>query len=232
MSLANKLMMASMALGMMTFTSSAVLAADDVETSKEDAILFRIENIRPVANEEGITEKCAFTMTVYNRMPEEITEASLTLKWQDNIESKYKVTKDSVEVNDAKAAVQTIEKAIVLDTIPSHIQRSLEYEGETNKCFLLLDSIDYTVDNCIVAGEKVIGKDSKVSTEGGSCVNKFDYISSQNPEYYSEFKEKPDSVMERQAATAEGKEQEAIDVMYEETVQQLQKIENALNKIK
>ena len=101
MSFANKLMALSAVLGIMTVTSSAALAADTAETSQEDAILFRIENIKPVANEDGITEKCSFILTVYNRMAEEITEATMNLKWKDTIEDRYKIVGDNVESKDA-----------------------------------------------------------------------------------------------------------------------------------
>jgi len=236
MSFANKLMALSTVLGLMTFTSSAALAANadatKVETSQEDAILFRIENIKPIANEEGITEKCSFILTVYNRMAEEITEANMTLKWKDTIEDKYKIVGDNVESKDAKEALQVVEKEISIDTIPPHVQRSFQSLVDTNKCFLLFDNLEYTVNNCIVAGEKIMGKDSKVSVQGGSCNNKFDYINSQNPEYYSEFKDTPESVLEKQATTAEEKQVEVIDGVYSETVGQLQKIEDTLAKIK
>lgn len=232
MSFANKLMALSAVLGIMTVTSSAALAADTAETSQEDAILFRIENIKPVANEDGITEKCSFILTVYNRMAEEITEATMNLKWKDTIEDRYKIVGDNVESKDAKESLQVVEKEMSIDTVPPHVQRSFQGFVETNKCFLLFDNLEYTVNNCIVAGEKIMGKDSKVSLQGGSCNNKFDYINSQNPEYYSEFKDTPDSVLEKQATTAEEKQVEAIDGVYGETVMQLQKIEDTLNKIK
>ena len=82
------------------------------------------------------------------------------------------------------------------------------------------------MDSCATEDDKVEMKNSKVVSKGNSCGDKFDYIDSKNPEYYSEFKDVPESVMSKQI------EDEKISNDYRDTMNNLKKVGNVLAEIK
>ena len=68
-------------------TSDAFAARHPVmneETSQAGAVLFRVENIQPVKDSEGLTNKCSFIVTVFNRMDKEGDEKKLLITAADN----------------------------------------------------------------------------------------------------------------------------------------------------
>lgn len=201
-------------------------------TSLETGILFRIENIKPIKNKDGLVDKCRFLVTVYNRMDKEVKEASMVLNWKDNVADKYKIVGDKVEaVKDAKLQAYVLTKNIELKSILPHKQKSFEESIDTERCFLLFDQVDYKVTSCIADGDKVAMKDNKLQG-AGTCANKFSYINSQNPEYYSEFKDVPDSVLEEQVESEKKAGIEEINSSYEGAVKALNKLSETLDKMK
>jgi len=231
MKLINQFILPVLAFGC-AFISTASVAAENVATSEANAILFRIENIKPVENEDGLTDKCKFFITLYNRLDKDIKEVNMHLQWSDNIAAKYVIDQDKVvAVDNAKQAVTLVEKDIVLEKIPSHKQKSFEEYVDTDKCFLLLDQLTYKVDNCIAEGDKVVYKDNKLIGKG-SCISNFNYINSKNPEYYSEFQDVPESVLEEQAKAAKQQELDEINQINENTVKSLQETVKILEEIK
>lgn len=200
------------------------------ETSKPDAVLFRIENIKPVENENGLTDRCTFILTVYNRTQKEIEEAEIDLFWRDEISAKYKVENEEVTAVSKEAATTIIHKNMLLEKIFPHEQKSFEGEVETDKCFLLLDQVEYRVNTCIAAGDNIPVKDNK-RMGNGSCTGSFDYINSKNPEYYSEFKDVPESVLEKQAEESKARELSGIENAYKAAEEGLDKITKELERI-
>lgn len=200
-------------------------------TSEEGAIIFRIEDIKPLTNDNGLTDKCSFIVTVFNRMEQEIKEASLDFVWKDSIAAKYKIANDTVQtVSKPEDALTIITKNVMLENILPHRQKSFEFTVETDKCFLLLDQLEYKVNSCIAEGDKIIIRNNRrIGT--GSCINRFDYINSQNPEYYSEFKDVPESVLQQQMEDAKEAELEGINKAYGELNSSLDKINEELDKI-
>ena len=80
MNMFNKILLSG--LGALTVLSLANPAAAedkkaDVETSKANAILFRVENIKPIADKDGLINKCTFMVTAFNRMDKGVRVANL-----------------------------------------------------------------------------------------------------------------------------------------------------------
>ena len=201
------------------------------KTSDAGAILFRIENIKPLANEEGLTDRCSFLVTVYNRMEKKVEKINMDFRWQDAIAKKYQIVDDSVEpVDDPKEAITYMMKHIELENIFPHQQKSFEEIVTTDKCFLLLDQLEYKVNDCIAEGDKITVKNNQ-QTNRGSCINNFNYINSKNPEYYSEFKDTPDSVLEQQAEEAKAHELAGVEEVYKKSLADLKDVSVELDKI-
>lgn len=224
---------AVMALGTVVNADAAPSRKNQKEdTSDAGAILFRVENIEPVRNKDGFIDRCSFMVTVYNRMEKEVKEAVLELRWIDTISNKYDVQNGEVVVNDDEEASETeITKTVKLSSIMPHRQKSFTSEVATDKCFSLLDNVEYTVKSCINEGETLEMKDSKI-VGAGSCTGNFNYINSKNPEYYSEFKDVPDSVLEKQAEEEKRNELAKVNEKQNSILNQIKNVDEILKKIR
>ncbi|MCQ2735474.1 MAG: hypothetical protein MJ212_05980 [Alphaproteobacteria bacterium] len=202
------------------------------ETSDDNAILFRIENIEPIRNKDGLVDKCEFILTAFNRTDEDLKEAELELSWTDTISKRYNIQEGKVvAVEDDEEAESVATQTIMLESIMAHKQKSFKSEVETDKCFSLLDSLEYEVKSCVTEGEKLEMKNSK-SLSRGSCVGIFNYINSKNPEYYSEFKDVPESVLEKQVEEERKNEMEKVTNKVKSTIETLKKVDETLEQIK
>ena len=194
------------------------------ETSKPEAILFRVENITPITNKEGVTDECGYILTVYNRSDRPLKEAKLVLTWVDNLSGKYRLKENQLKVISGEKAVSYINSEITLDGVAPHKQKSFEQKVKTDKCYLLLDNTKFNVTSCNVEGL------SKV--EGETCQSLFNYIDSKNPEYYSEFKDVPASVLEKQAEDEKKQELSKIDETIGKITQNMDETTELLRKLK
>ena len=201
------------------------------QTSEEGAIIFRIEDIKPLKNDNDLVDRCQFIVTVFNRMDKEVKEASLDFIWKDNISAKYKIEDDDVKpVAKPEDALTIITKAIMIENILPHTQKSFEFEVETDKCFLLLDQLEYKVTSCIADGDKILIRNNR-RIGNGSCTNRFDYINSKNPEYYSEFKDIPESVLQQQLEEQKQAELAGVNKAYKSVIASINDIHEELDKI-
>lgn len=235
MNLVNKFITSVFAFGMALCLTTASFAEEknkEIEkTSDADAILFRIENIKPLANDQGLTDRCSFLITVYNRMEKKIEKIDLDFRWKDAIAKKYQIVDDDVKVvENMKDAETYINKHVELEEVYPHQQKSFEEMVETDKCFLLLDQLEYKVNDCIAEGDIIKTKNNQ-KLNRGSCIERFNYINSKNPEYYSEFKDVPDSVLEQQAEEAKAHELSGIENAYNQALENLGKVKEELDKI-
>lgn len=236
MSLYNKIISFGLTLSVAALICMPASAAENAnqnakpETSKAGAVLFRIENIKPVANDEGLTYKCDYVLTVYNRMEKEVKEANLDFSWVDNIAGKYAVQDEKIQTKTGKDAETLVSTKVQIKNIPAHRQKSFEQTLETDKCFLLLDNLKYKVENCVTVGNQTAMKDSKI-VGSGDCAGNFNYVDSQNPEYYSEFKDTPDNILEDQIEQQRDQNMQKINAGYDQIVKSLDETNETLQKI-
>lgn len=207
--------------------------AQNVDTSELGSIIFRIENIKPIKDKDDNIKKCSFVLTTFNRMDKALNEATMEMEWEDNITGKY-TAKLGLPKN-AKATENEsgnlITTTIKLSNVQPHIQKSFIGEVETDKCFLLFDTISYQVSGCVMDEEKVIIKDGK-AIGGSNCSNNFNYINSKNPEYYAEFKDVPESVLQKQAEDEKNLELAKINSNCDNILADLKKTDAALSGVK
>ena len=227
MSLNRKIFIAGMALSLLvSFGAKAQgteVAADNQTqaTSEEGAIIFRIENITPIANKDGLTDKCSYIMTVFNRMNQADKSADVVLSWKDNSSGKYQVKDGAIQVVAEKDATEVITSQVTIENIAPHTQKSFEQKVMTDKCFLLLDNVEFKVSSCRMDGDK-----------NASCDNKFNYIDSKNPEYYSEFKDVPESVLAKQVEEEKERELSKVTETVNSIMEAMDATEKELEKIK
>lgn len=233
MSRFNKILLSGTALLMAVSVISPVSAEEKKEASSDaGAIIFRIENIKPIADKDGLINKCNFVVTAFNRMNKGVREAKLNFQWQDNISAKYAVQGQEIKVNSKDAAKTIVSTEMTMNDIAPHSQKSFEGSVNTDKCFLLFDNLQYNVISCSNEGDKVEMRNSKIVNEENGCSNNFDYIDSKNPEYYSEFNDVPESVIAQQAEDEKVKEVEKINKDYNDIMESFKKISSTLAEIK
>lgn len=237
MTLNNKLVTWILAIAMVMGTAVSTEAAPSrrgkkTDTSDAGAIIFRIENIEPMRNKDGLIDKCSFMLTAFNRMDRPVREAEIQLNWADKISNRYDIKNDQViALEDAEVGDVVASKIMTLSSLQPHRQKSFSAEVNTDKCFLLLDNLEYHVNFCFLEDEKMEMKDSKL-IGNGSCTGNFNYISSKNSEYYSEFKDVPESVLEKQAEEEKKNEIAKVTEKYNSTISELKAISETLDRIK
>ncbi|MBR1756551.1 MAG: hypothetical protein IJ738_03160 [Alphaproteobacteria bacterium] len=194
---------------------------EEQASSDTEAILFRIENIEPIVNKDGLTDQCSYMMTVYNRTDKTVKNADLTLVWKDKIGDKYKIQGDEIKVASAEDAVRVITTDVSIDNIAPRTQKSFANKVATDRCYLLLDNVEFKVSSCV-------DEDAK----NNNCASKFNYIDSKNPEYYSEFKDVPASVLAKQAEEEKERELTKVSDTIKSITETMDATEAELEKIK
>ncbi len=203
----------------------------DEATSDNEAVLFRIENIAPIANKDGLTDKCSYIMTVFNRTDKALRAADLKLEWVDSISRKYQIENGQISVAEGGRAETRVIKDVSIDNVAPHTQKSFEQTVDTDKCFLLLDNLSFNVVSCQMEGDTVQYKDGQAA-KGLSCGVSFNYIDSKNPEYYSEFKDVPESVLAKQVQEEKERELSKVNDTVSSIMTTLDKTDQELEKIK
>ncbi len=229
------------------FGVSAVLAvltgvssvqASEADTSNKEAILFKIHDIVPVKNNEGEVVSCDYKATFYNRSSVNVSGAVLDLNWHDN------AIADVVEQEkqaDAKANNRNINRArsVTEKTTDKDVNTSLEVPAiapstqvevkstvNTDRCFLLIEDLNYKVKSCNSAA--VAGNGGR----GGSCAGMFMYVSPKDAQYYLEFK--AISVAEQKSAEESemDKQKKQNDETYRKTMGALEAAGTIISQIK
>lgn len=174
-------------------------------STKSHAILFKIHDITPVQNAEGLTSSCDFLVTFYNRTPDGMRFGKLDLGWVDNISDRYKI--DEEKTNEQESTERSfnlvsrgngniegsVKANIDMPPLGAYQQVSVKGHIKTEKCFLLLEPLQFKVTSCAIAEQN--DQSSKQATRSasprsaGECAGLFQFVDSQNPEYYDEFKE-------------------------------------------
>ena len=204
---------------------------DENSTSDAGAVLFRIENIKPIQNKDGLTDQCSYTVTVYNRMDKGLQTADIRFEWIDKISGKYKIDENQITAVEGANAELHIVKEMTVDNVAPHSQKSFTQKVNTDKCYLLLDNLQYVVKSCSLEGQKVQYKDGKAVADNG-CAKNFNYIDSKNPEYYSEFRDVPASSLAKQVEEEKERELSKVNATIDSIMNTLDATNGELEKIR
>ena len=73
-------------------------------SEKPHAILFKIHDIKPIENSDGVVTSCQYTATFYNRSPFNLRQAKMNLEWTDKISDLFQIeTPQADETTEKKA---------------------------------------------------------------------------------------------------------------------------------
>jgi len=215
--------------------------------NKPHVILFKIHDIKPVVDADGVTTSCNYVATFFNRTPTGLRQAKIDLEWTDSISAQYlnddpmtKLEKTEepkgAEIKDSVKPVKVNPRDVVRATIDvpaigSLKQFTIEGSVDTDKCFMLFDDVKYNVSSCSVL-ETETKKVKKADEKKDPCANMFQFVNSKNPEYYGEFKEVSYEELKEQKKTAEEKEQEEIKAAKEVVAKNFEEVKTILSGIK
>lgn len=216
---------------------------------KSEAILFKIHDIAPLKNNEGAVVACNFNATFYNRSDKDINGATLRLTWSDKtiggvIGDELKESAAKRKLNDkdgrySRATSQTervtpenIEATLEMPAVKAYKQMTLTSKIQTDRCFLLLNDMDFRIDSCSASENKNVDVISRAGNESTDCLKLFQYVSAKSPAYYKEFKKV--SYDEEKAAkkTEMQKNTQEINRVYGEAVDALNATSGSLSRIK
>lgn len=184
-------------------------------SSGENVVLFKVHDVKPLRNEDGIVTECEFGLTLYNRSPKNISNATMQLSWLDDGVSMVIDDEDKQDIEDIAADAKKknfinnrqlklprpktedfvskdLMATVVLPQIKPFRQVSLKSKIKSDRCFLMIGDANFSFSSCSIT-ESDSGSGSGVRRsgglmqEGGSCQTLFRFVSPRDPEYYREF---------------------------------------------
>lgn len=216
------------------------------ESTKPNAVLFKIHEIKPVTNPEGVVTDCDFLVTFYNRTNKGLRPAKIDMGWTDNvsnrymIETEYKEEAPTIKVErysnrQENEKLGDILTSVDMPSLGSYKQATVKASVKTEKCFLLLDNVSYRVASCsIVENEEENNTARRRSARSGAsaeCANLFEYVDSSNPEYHDEFKNISFSEQERLMLEDRKQDVSTLESSYEGIVKNFEKVEQIISNI-
>lgn len=217
--------------------------ANPIFASKPQVILFKVHDIKPVLNSDGVVVSCEYTATFYNRTPLSLRQAKIEFGWSDHISDLFAIDEKTEEGETATAqaplppkeeGLGTIRSSVDIPALGSLKQVSVHGTAETDKCFALFDSLKFNVPVCNILGQDS-GNDSRrgrADSEQINCAGMFAYVNSQHPEYYGEFKEISYEEQVEREKTQEEKESEMIAGINEKISENFEKTNTVIGNIK
>lgn len=180
-------------------------------SSGENVVLFKVHDVKPLKNEDGIVTDCEFGLTLYNRSPKSIDNATMQLSWLDDsvsmvideedkqdieeitADTKKKNFVNNPQLNPSRPKTENfvskdLTTSVTLPQIKPFRQVSLKSKIKSDRCFLMIGDARFSFSSCTVSES---GSESRRSSglrqEGGSCQSLFRFVSPRDPEYYREF---------------------------------------------
>lgn len=169
-----------------------------LSNASDNVVLFKIHDVVPVKDAEGLIVSCDFGATFYNRSPNEVTNASLNLSWADEvvadaINQEARNNKEAMRANrrntprygTATYNSNTVSLNLRLPPLKPNQQVSLKSKVATDRCFLLIEDMEINVNSCNVAMKE--GELTTASANNDMCKNLFRNVGPKSSEYYSDF---------------------------------------------
>ena len=203
----------------------------------DDLVLFKIHDVTPVKNDDGLVTSCSFGATFYNRSPYTLKSVRLNLSWEDESiansiarEKNENVRKNNRKSSETENRTSTVvSTAVNLYNLAPKTQKTLRAKIDSDRCFLLLNDVQYDASDCsITAAEGT--ENPYMGNE--KCTSFFEFVSTENPEYYREFKAISYSEEKANDSAGRSKDRSEINRLYDETMEEFNNVKTALSGIK
>ena len=253
----------SVACATLMLGSFGVKAEDQVDSgefsskiaSGENVVLFKIHDVTPIKNEDGVLTDCEFGLTLYNRSPKSVDSATIDLSWADEgissvIDDEDKKENDEIaagKVNSFTQARQpktetfetkTLTTSVVLPQIKPFRQVSLKSKIKSDRCFLMIENAEFSFSNCAVSDTSASTGSGRRLVSGGrtsgmsECQTLFRFVSPKDPEYYREFQKVSFNEEAAQRLEARKKDIDELEENYNQMMKNLGGVVETLDSIK
>ena len=160
---------------MNVMAADAEIPADEFSSkiaSGENVVLFKIHDVKPIKNPDGIVKDCEFNLTLYNRSPKRVDKATIRLSWIDESISQVINEEDKKDIDEIvnekekgeeflnenqpqarpikteDVASKTLVTTVVLPQIKPFRQVSLKSKIKSDRCFLMIENADFSFPDC------------------------------------------------------------------------------------
>ena len=168
----NKTFFLSLATAAYTFLNTFPAVALD----ENDAILVKIQDIKPIKDKNGITTSCEFLSTIYNRTNMDLSEISFDLAWVDTAVKNTIAIEQNINPNGRNNLSGTADyispdviSQISIPVLKRNSQKSMRGTINTNRCFILLEDAKIMVSYC----KKVKQTKCKIFSLVNHCLSTF-----------------------------------------------------------
>ncbi len=214
------------------------LASWATAQEKAPEVIYKIHDVTPVEENNKIVS-CNYSLTLFNRAPQMVSNLSLNLAWLDEVvDDQIKAEKqEKVYDKDGKVSgyngkskteeytTKRISTDISIPPLASGKQISLKANIKTDRCFLLLQKPELRVLNCQYGN-------SRSEANAGVCKNMFRFISSDQGDYYTEFKPISYEQAKQETEQQTQKEKEELENIYTNALSSVNRISDTLKSMK
>ena len=223
--------------------------------SGENVVLFKVHDVKPIKNQDGVVKNCEFRLTLYNRSPKNVDKATINLSWVDDSISEVideEDKKDIDEIADAKedndgyindkqpqvrpiktedVTSKTLTTTVALPQIKPFRQVSLKSKIKSDRCFLMIENADFSFSDCSVTEPET---SSGMSSSGSKsdCQSLFRFVSPRDPEYYREFQKVSFNEEAEKRQKMREKDKNEMDEAYKKMMASLKKVSETLQSLK
>lgn len=227
-----------------TFANAAIESeAEKKPSTRSDAVIFKIHDVVPIFD-NGVVTGCDYSVTLYNRTFINFRTFTLNLNWNDVVEERFHfdkyaeavlgadVVKEQQKYFENQQKDKPLHASITINAFGANRQLSLKSHIDNEKCYLLLSNVDYTVTPCDIARSLDVASNLNASVKDNNCTQLFQFVGTQNPEYFGSFK--PVSATEEAFASqaVENRELSDIDAVIGKIVENMGTSDKALTDIK
>ena len=189
-------------------------------------------------NNDGEVIGCDYSATFYNRSDFVIKGATIDFTWNDDAiadvidqEKKEDVKKNGSSFGRANSVTErntdkNVKALLEVPSIKPVRQVMVQSRVNSDRCFLLINTPKFSVKNC--STETPQGRE-----EGGrECGDLFKYVSSDDPQYYLEFKAVTIDQEKEEEEAKRTKDRSETDELYKKTITALDSAVTILSGIK
>ena len=227
------------------FVMAGCVSVPSVQAA-DDAILYKIHDVKPIKNDAGALVGCDYNATFFNRTSSNLKSADINLVWFDDTvnamaqqeqkkneqasSNRNTRNKKSNQKVPESSSVASISSSIQLANLAPAQQKTVHAKISSDRCFLLIGDVSLAASNCDVAAADNASGSSFKGNQG--CSGLFKFVPASDPQYYSEFKQISPEEEKVQQENTRIEQRNKINQAYGETLAQFKKVTEALNAIK
>ncbi len=228
----------------LAFVMAGCVSVPSVQAA-DDAILYKIHDVKPIKNDAGALVGCDYNATFFNRTSSNLKSADINFVWFDDTvnamaqqeqkkeeqaSSRNSRNKKSNQKVSESSSVASVSSSIQLANLAPAQQKTIHAKISSDRCFLLIGDVSLTASNCDVAPADNASGSSFKGNQG--CNGLFRFVPASDPQYYSEFKQISPEEEKVQQENTRIEQRNKINQAYGETLAQFKKVTAALSEIK